>query len=206
MTDRLSSAESAMRAYYDARAAEYDSWWLGTGLFADRDRPGWDADREALRAVLSGLEPARVLDVACGTGFMTAWLSGDVTAVDQSARMVEVARARLPHARVVRAEALPLPFADRAFDRLVTGHFYGHLQPDERAAFLAEAARVAGERIVVDSARRPGGPAEDWQERVLEDGSRHAVYKRWFTPDELAAEVGGEVLHAGPWFVAVRAR
>ncbi len=206
MTDRLTSTESAMRAYYDARAAEYDSWWLGTGLFADRDRPGWDADREALRAALSALEPARVLDVACGTGFMTAWLRGEVTGLDQSARMVEVAQARLPDARILRGEALPLPFADDGFDRLVTGHFYGHLQPDERASFLGEARRVAAEVVVVDSARRPGGPSEDWQERVLEDGSRHAVYKRWFAPEDLAAEVGGEVLHAGPWFVAVRSR
>jgi demethylmenaquinone methyltransferase/2-methoxy-6-polyprenyl-1,4-benzoquinol methylase len=195
-----------MRAYYDARAAEYDSWWLGTGLFADRDRPGWDADREALRAALSALEPARVLDVACGTGFMTAWLRGEVTGLDQSARMVEVAQARLPDARILRGEALPLPFADDGFDRLVTGHFYGHLQPDERASFLGEARRVAAEVVVVDSARRPGGPSEDWQERVLEDGSRHAVYKRWFAPEDLATEVGGEVLHAGPWFVAVRSR
>ena len=31
-----------MRDYYDARAPEYDDWWLGTACFADRDRPGWD--------------------------------------------------------------------------------------------------------------------------------------------------------------------
>jgi hypothetical protein len=31
------------------------------------------------------------------------------------------------------------------------------------------------------------------------------VYKRVFEPDELASELGGAVLHAGPWFVAVRA-
>jgi len=44
-----------------------------------------------------------------------------------------------------------------------------------------------------------------WQERELNDGSRHRVYKRWFTADGLAAELGGgETVHAGPWFVAVR--
>ena len=30
-----------MREYYDRRAPEYDDWYLGPGLFADRDRPGW---------------------------------------------------------------------------------------------------------------------------------------------------------------------
>jgi hypothetical protein len=39
---------------------------------------------------------------------------------------------------------------------------------------------------------------------VLNDGSRHSVYKRFFAPDELLAELGGgTVLHAGGWFVAV---
>jgi hypothetical protein len=41
---------------------------------------------------------------------------------------------------------------------------------------------------------------------VLTDGSRHEVYKRWFEPGELVAELGGgEVVHAGRWFVAVLA-
>jgi hypothetical protein len=85
-----------------------------------------------------------------------------------------------------------------------TGHFYGHLPAAERQQFLAEARRVAGELIVVDSARRPGTDPEQWQQRVLNDGSRHRVYKRYFTADQLAAELGGEVLFDGAWFVAAR--
>ena len=60
--------------------------------------------------------------------------------------------------------------------------------------------------MVVDAARRADVPPEEHQERVLKDGSRHTVYKRFFEPDELAAELGGgAVLHAGRWFVAVAA-
>ena len=44
-----------MRAYYDRRAAEYDDWWLGTGLFASRDRPGWDEEVAALVGVIAAL-------------------------------------------------------------------------------------------------------------------------------------------------------
>jgi demethylmenaquinone methyltransferase/2-methoxy-6-polyprenyl-1,4-benzoquinol methylase len=69
---------------------------------------------------------------------------------------------------------------------------------------MAEARRVAGELIVVDSALRPGVEPEQWQERVLNDGSRHQVYKRYFTGDQLAAELGGEKLLDGDWFVAAR--
>jgi hypothetical protein len=43
------------------------------------------------------------------------------------------------------------------------------------------------------------------QERVLNDGSRWEVYKRWFTGAGLAAELGGgHALHDGRWFVVVR--
>jgi ubiquinone/menaquinone biosynthesis C-methylase UbiE len=192
-----------MRAYYDRRAGEYDDWWLGAGRFAERDRPGWHAEVEQLNAAIAALTPARVLDVACGTGFLTRHLRGDVTGLDQSARMIEVSASRMPAVRFVHGDAVPLPFADGEFDRVFTGHFYGHLQENERPAFLAEARRVAGELVVVDSA----GAGEEWQERILNDGSAHRVYKRWFRGPELAAELGGgDVLHDGRWFVMVSIR
>ena len=87
---------------------------------------------------------------------------------------------------------------------MFTGHFYGHLPAAERQAFLAESRRVAGELVVVDSALRPGVDPEQWQERVLNDGSRHRVYKRYFAPGQLAAELDGEPLLDGTWFVAAR--
>jgi len=98
-----------------------------------------------------------------------------------------------------------LVVADGAFDRVFTGHFYGHLPPSERRRFLDEVRRVAGELVVVDSARRHGVKDEQWQERVLNDGSRHQVFKRYFTCEQLAGELGGEALMDGRWFVAVRA-
>jgi demethylmenaquinone methyltransferase/2-methoxy-6-polyprenyl-1,4-benzoquinol methylase len=162
-------------------------------------------DREALVAAVRSLPAARTLDVACGTGYLTGHLRGDVTGLDQSASMVEIASARIPEARFVHADALLLPFGDGEFDRVFTGHFYGHLEGDLRTRFLEEAARVAGELVVADSAVRPDHEPEERQERVLNDGSRHEVYKRFFTGDGLAEELGGgEVLHAGPWFVLAR--
>ena len=43
----------------------------------------------------------------------------------------------------MQGDALALPFPTEAFDRVFTGHFYGHLDEDERGRFLAEARRVA---------------------------------------------------------------
>ncbi len=186
----------AMREYYDRRAGEYDDWWLGTGRFVDRDRPGWDEDVAGLCEALRALPPARTVDLACGTGFLTRFLPGEVTAVDQSEAMLAIARERRPDATFVAGDALA--FDTAGFERVFTSHFYGHLDEAQRERVRA----VEGELVVVDSAFR--GVAEDWQERVLNDGSRHRVYKRWFTADGLAAELGGgEVLYDGPWFVAL---
>ncbi len=198
--------DESMRRYYDQRAHEYDDWWLGRGLFAARPRPGWSEEVDELVSVIGSLPPARTLDVACGTGMLTRHLPGEVVALDQSDAMVAVAAERMPEVRVVQGDAVPLPFDDGEFDRVFTSHFYGHLLPGERERFLDEARRVAPELVVVDSALREDVQPEEHQERVLNDGSRHTVYKRFFSAEELAAELGGgRVLHAGRWFVVVAA-
>jgi demethylmenaquinone methyltransferase/2-methoxy-6-polyprenyl-1,4-benzoquinol methylase len=196
-----------VREYYDRRATEYDDWYEGTGLFSSRARPGWEAELLALLEVVSRLPTGRVLDVACGTGYLTRYLRGEVVALDHSPRMMAMARRRLPEARLVRGDALALPLRSEIFDRVFTGHFYGHLQPEERAIFLSEAWSTAPELVIVDAGPRGGKPREEWQSRVLSDGTRHHVYKRFFSGPGLAEELGGaEVLHDGVWFVAVASR
>jgi ubiquinone/menaquinone biosynthesis C-methylase UbiE len=195
-----------VRAYYDRRASEYDDWYEGTGLFAGRERPAWDELLGELAATLAALPPARTLDVACGTGYATRWLPGEITGLDQSQRMLAIAAERLPRASFVQGDALDLPFPDGAFERVTTMSFYGHLEPGDRERFLAEARRVATELVVVDAALNDDVEPEEWQQRVLEDGSRWTIFKRFFTPEGLLDELGGgRVLYAGRWFVAVAA-
>jgi ubiquinone/menaquinone biosynthesis C-methylase UbiE len=194
-----------VKTYYERRAREYDDWWLGTGRFADRDRPGWDDEVAELERVLEALPPAHTLDVACGTGFLTRHLPGEVVGLDQSESMLAEARRQAPNATFVQGDALELAFPDATFDRVFTAHFYGHLEATDRERFLSEARRVATEVLVADSALRPDVEPEERQERILNDGSRWEVYKRYFTPDQLADELGGgETVYAGRWFVAVR--
>jgi ubiquinone/menaquinone biosynthesis C-methylase UbiE len=202
--------DPATHAYYESRAAEYDEWYEGEGRFAERERPGWSAEVEQLVALVDALAPGRTLDVACGTAFLTRHLHGFAVGLDQSPAMVAIAQERLPDGLALTGDALALPFADHAFDRVLTAHFYGHLVPDERAAFLAEAARVAPELIVIDSAPRDGKPPEGYERRILNDGSEHRVFKRFLTPETILEELGeaggtGESLFAGRWFSAVRA-
>lgn len=195
-----------MKAYYDRRAPEYDEWYLGSGRFAERDRSGWDKEMEALRRTLEALTPAKTLDVACGTGFLTRHLPGEIVGLDQSESMLEEARRQAPNATYLSGDALALPFENGSFERVFTGHFYGHLEQPERETFLREARRLAPELLVVDSAIQPDVPVEEWQERILNDGTHWEVFKRYFAPEALAAELGGgSTVFAGRWFVAVRA-
>ena len=195
-----------MKEYYDARAPEYDDWYRGRGGFAERDRPGWDDELGELTRTIDALPPVRTLDVACGTGFLTRHLRGDVVALDQSARMLEEARRQATHATFVQGDGLELPFPNDTFDRVFTGHFYGHLDEPERERFLAEVRRVARELVVVDASKEHSGIDEHMSQRTLDDGSTWEVYKRYFTGPGLAEELGGgEVLFEGMWFVVVRA-
>ena len=194
-----------MKTYYERRAREYDDWWLGLNLYAAKHRPGWDEDRADLERWIHRLPPKRTLDVACGTGFMTRHLRGEVTGLDQSEAMLEVAREQVPGATFVKGDALELPFEDGAFERLFASYFYCHLENLDREHFLTEARRVAPELVIVGSVAQPGEVLERYDQRVLSDGSRWEVFKRVFVPADLAAEIGGHVLHQNHYFVMVAA-
>jgi ubiquinone/menaquinone biosynthesis C-methylase UbiE len=186
-----------MREYYERRAAEYD---------ATAYKAAEAAEVERLTAFVAGLAPARTLDVACGTGYLTRHLRGEVVALDQSATMLEVARRVLPGVELVRADVPPLPFDDDAFDRVFTSHFYGHIASTrEREHLVTEAMRVARELVVVEQGWRPGLPHETWERRELRDGSRHRIFKRYYKAEELRHELGGAVALETRAFIAVRA-
>src|SRR4029079_6344853 len=166
------------------------------------DRPGWAEEVDRLADVIASLPPVRTLDVACGTGFLTRHLRGEVVGLDQSERMLKVASEQSPGGRFVQGDALALPFPDGGVARVFTSYFYCHLEETERTRFLAEARRLAPELVVVGSVHQQGDEATRWEERVRKDGWGWTVFKRVFTGEELAAELGGgEVLHEGQWFV-----
>ena len=183
------------KRYYRRRASEYDAtaWEAGDAQEVN----------ELLEAI-AALPPARTLDVACGTGFLSRRLRGDLTLLDASEEMLAIAAARVPDARLVHADALPLPFADNSFDRIFSGQFYDHLRPPERASFIAEARRVAPELLLVEQTRGPEH-GEGGEERLLENGERHEIYTTYFSPASLLAELGGgELLLASESFLFAR--
>jgi ubiquinone/menaquinone biosynthesis C-methylase UbiE len=185
--------------YYERRAGEYDatSWEGG----ADRGV----VDR--IRRVLSSLGPMRTVDVGCGTGYVSRWLPGQVTLLDASPAMLEIARRRMPRSGTVRAVAPSLPFVDDAFGRAFTANLYGHLTPPLRSRLVGEMLRVAGELVILDQLATSDEFVEGPEVRVLTDGTAFTIHKCHFTVDRLRSELGGgEVLVDGPLLAIVRRR
>jgi ubiquinone/menaquinone biosynthesis C-methylase UbiE len=189
-----------VREYYDRRAEEYDE--TSYGLADDAE----SREVAELAATVAALAPARTLDVGCGTGFLTRHLPGEVVGLDQSHRMLLRARARLgPPVPLLRADGTRLPFPNRAFGRLFASHVYDHLEEPDRLAFLEESRRVGEELVLVVQREVAGLSADGFEERPLRDGSTYRVYKRYFTPGRLLAELGGGALELeGRTFLCVR--
>lgn len=134
-----------------------------------------------LAAVAPGEE---VLDVACGPGIVARALrdrGASVTAIDLTPAMLREAAAS--GARLLRADALRLPFRDASFDLVLCRNSFHHF-PDAAAA-LGEMARVL----------RPGGrlayedmaASEDLRERDLQETIerlRDRAHARTLPPSE----------------------
>ena len=130
---------------------------------------------DAVLAAAAVRPGTRLLDVGAGTGALAvaAGRAGAaVTAVDPDPEMVRLARRTAPDADVREAGLPDLPFADGAFDAVVSNFVVNHV-PDPRAS-LRELARVAapGARVVVTV--WPSGQSSQsglWAEVIEESGA-----------------------------------
>ena len=202
-----SNHRESLWTYYDRR--DYEGGVAGafryfSDLGVEVTPEAIDEELREITRQLARLSPATFVDVGAGPGVFTAQLPGSGFAVDQSERALRRLRVAIAGVPVIRGDATALPLAAKAVTRVFAGHLYGHLEPDERKAFLAEVRRVADEFVILDSGLPPGALAEEWQRRTLPDGTTHTVYKRHFTIESLAAEVRGDPLFGGRYYVLVR--
>jgi demethylmenaquinone methyltransferase / 2-methoxy-6-polyprenyl-1,4-benzoquinol methylase len=118
---------------------------------------------------------ARALDVATGTGDLAVELArrgAEVTGLDFSERMLELARAKCPQIEWVEGNALELSFADEEFDAVTVGFGARNFSDLDRG--LSEMVRVAkpGGRVVILEITTPGRPPPSWFFRLWFD---HAI-------------------------------
>jgi SAM-dependent methyltransferase len=97
---------------------------------------------EARRRLAAG-GAVRVLEIGCGIGLLTQRLRGALTEVwgiDPS--ISSLAKTAVPGGRLIAADGLRSPFADESFHLVIAVCVLHHVPVDQRAAFLAEAARI----------------------------------------------------------------
>ncbi|MEU8364670.1 class I SAM-dependent methyltransferase [Nonomuraea sp. NPDC048882] len=109
----------------------------------------------------------RVLDVGCGTGYLTRILSpvvtptGHVTGLDPSPAMIDHARGRASaNCTYVVGEGQSLPFPDGSFDLVVSSLAVHHMPAGARPEALRQMFRVLrpGGRLLIAEFRPPVNP------------------------------------------------
>jgi len=221
--------ERSMIDYYEARAPEYDDWYLRRGRYARGaiHDAAWNAELDSAGRWLDGLPwSGEIVELAAGTGWWSPLLAsrGELSLYDASPAALDRARERLvahdlrAHLHVRDAWAEP----DRAVDGLFMGFWLSHDPRECLRDFLALARRwlkADGRFAAIDSlpdaasgAADHPEPAGDLATRRLADGREFTIVKVYYAPDELIAALRGagfedvEVTTTGRFFLTVSAR
>ena len=202
--------DAEMVAYYEARAGEYDDWYLRRGRYAHGPihDAAWNAELDAAGRWLDAL-PIRgeIVELAAGTGWWSPLLAskGELWLYDAAEAPLERARERLlahglrAHIHLRDAWAEP----DRAVDAVVLGFWLSHVDRDRTAAFLALARRwlkPGGTLAIIDSLADPQSGADDQPPVVGDRATRRIADGREFTIVKVhrdAAELDAALRAAG---------
>jgi SAM-dependent methyltransferase len=187
------------RAYYEARAGEYDEWWHRQGRYTMEpdEEQRWFADVASVERALDNFAPTGdVLEFACGTGLWTRHLARharSVLAVDASPAVIDLNRARNlgAHVRYRQEDIFAWSPPPSAFDVVFFSYWLSHVPEDLFAPFwrkVATALRPGGRAFLIDSYHSAELPGH-MQDRTLNDGREFRIVKHFWQPAALAAAV-----------------
>jgi demethylmenaquinone methyltransferase/2-methoxy-6-polyprenyl-1,4-benzoquinol methylase len=175
--------ETQVHAMFDRIARVYDR--MNSVMTAGMHHR-WRARAADLARVGPG---DRALDVATGTGDLAIELArrgAEVTGLDFSEPMLELARDKAPGIEWVRGNALELPYGDGEFDAVTVG--FGARNFSDLGRGVAEMARVAkpGGRVVILEITTPQKPPLSWFFRLWFDRVVPALGRVAGDPDAYA--------------------
>jgi ubiquinone/menaquinone biosynthesis C-methylase UbiE len=213
------------RAFYRARAPEYDEWWQCTGRY-DRGRDQrleWQRQVSTIEQALASFGPVgRVLELAGGTGWWTqrlAQTADRLTVLDASPETLALNRERVGRGDVTYIEADLFEWEPSATYDVVFFSFWISHVPRHRFAGFWDLVRTClgpGGRVFLidnrnDPLRAPGGDPyvssyePDLHVRRLADGSQWRVVKVMYEADELESLIRAQgwssTIDATRWFL-----
>ena len=225
----VTDMDRTMIDYYEARAAEYDDWYLRRGRYARGPvhDAAWHAELDAAGRWLDGLPlGGEIVELAAGTGWWSPLLAskGTLSLYDAAPATLDRARERLVahglrahlHVRDVWAEP------DRPVDAVFAGFWLSHVPDGRLAEFLGLVRRwlkPGGTFALIDSLPDPQSGAADHPpaagglaRRRLDDGREFTIVKVHRPAPLLAAELqsagfaGVEARTTGRFFVLASGR
>ena len=209
MTDFHSLIQQQI-AYYQARAGEYDEWFLRQGRYdhGPELNQKWFQEVEQVRASLDKFKPGgKVLELACGTGLWTQQLlayARQVTALDAVPEVLELNRQRGQSAKVTYIQADIFSWQpEERYDVIFFSFWLSHVPPEYFEPFwqLLERCLVPGGRVFfVDSRYESTSTAHDHilgdaqsqtMCRRLNDGSEYEIVKIYYNGRQLEERLSG---------------
>jgi ubiquinone/menaquinone biosynthesis C-methylase UbiE len=195
-------------AYYQARAPEYDEWFLRQGRYDHGVELNnkWFLEVEQVRKSLDKFQPGgKVLELACGTGLWTQQLLGhaqQITAIDSAMEALDLNRQRVQSAKVkyIQADIFTwLP--DERYDVIFFSFWLSHVPPEYFESFwqmVGRSLKRGGRVFFVDSRYDSTSTARDHQlgdaqahtmQRRLNDGSEYEIVKIYYQCKQLEAKL-----------------
>ncbi len=167
---RLSEVHAVASAGFEAEAAAYD-----------RARPSYPPDAVAWLTANLGIGPGRrVVDLAAGTGKLTALIAGTgsrLVAVEPVAAMRARLRDRLPDVPVVAGVAESLPLAPASVDAVLVAQAFHWFNANLAMAELGRVLKVGGRLALIWNARERGVGWIDQVWSVMDRVERHAPWR-----------------------------
>ena len=108
--------------------------------------------RRKIQQALADAPCGSVLDVGCGSGFFSQFVSGRYLGIDEDRRFIDYAAHRFGAAGRVEFEcrpATPLPYADGSFDQGLLVNVMHHLDDDTLHQALRELTRVTRHQVII---------------------------------------------------------
>jgi ubiquinone/menaquinone biosynthesis C-methylase UbiE len=174
----MDRVKELVRQHWDRRAATFDLE-ASHGLLDDVQARAW----RRLLSGLAGPAPLDVLDIGCGTGFLSLLLAEQghrVTGVDMASAMLARARAKAAAmgvvARFIEGDAEALDLTDASVDLIVERHLIWTLPHPETALDLWRRLLRRGGRLVLIEghwgAMEPQGEYAEMHDRLPLFGGR----------------------------------
>lgn len=185
---------NSINEYYNKRAKEYEQIYY-------RDDPVRQSELSKIKNLLrNSFRNKSVLEVACGTGYWTkavAQTAKNITAVDYSVEMIQLAKVKEFKATLINDDAFSLNNVNGNFNAGLANFWFSHIPQNQIISFLNtfhKKLKPNSTIIMADNIydEEFGGKliekANDentYKNRTLKDGTSYQIIKNYYNEEEL---------------------